>query len=1240
VRFSGRLVTLVVMVLIHSPFAFHTQSVLAQGEGVPGGRELRGPVNPLRAPDPTIAAPPAATAPLAVPEIQPPPQVDEVSAAEPVKDAAETPSEDVAPVVPTEVPTPTIAAELTGSISVERLSQQIKQLKDATDVADDVKTELLKRYQACLELLQNAEEARRKIAQYQAEMDESSQRIEQVRSQLATALPDVTTKSYEDKNLQERETLLAESEGRLVAARAKLAEREAELKNRAERKAELTKKIEEAKQRLVDAEQTLAAPPVNTDSVVHALVARTELEARHLFLQQQLELLQSELRRSDKLTELFPLQKDLALRETNLAEKEVTYFQTLVNQARRRESERQAQEARRQAESADPAIRDLADGNALLAEQRKQLAAKITQASGELRDLQKLIQGIEEDYERAKEKVVKAGRSTTVGLMLRRKHDQLPRLSHCEERQHRIERETPLIYLEQMKVEDEREPLGDIDAVKNEIMRKLDEQLNSMHGEHLQLTVAELLNTRRDLLDKLNDELESYLLNLIELDSANQDLIIRVTTFREFIGENVLWIRSAEPLGKAHFHDAARAVVVLSDPRAWFDVVRGSGLEMIREPMIGMGVAAAVLLLVMFHTQLRNRIKTLCEAKSNTAGWRFLPLIRALLLTAIVSAEASIVVWFIGWRMSHAHSELAQAVGPALQYTAFLHWLSSFLRLLCRRDGVAEAYFNWPASSLRSARHALRWLTWLGLPLAGIVMVAHAYGDEEWADSLGRLAFVASMLLLACFAHATLGRKNNIFREAIGQDVRCWLNRMRLLAYSSGLSIALMLTLLACVGYYYSAKQLAVRFQATLGMGLAILLVHAVASRWFLVKRRKLAMQQARERQQQQASQENDGVSNNNLLSVKEETDWAAVHDRLRLLLRQAITVSVVFGAWFIWADVLPALKVLDHVELWTQTVTVQEPIGDVAGLLTGRTINAAPISSHESVVSTTLRHALIAGVALLVTFLLGKNLPALLEFTILNRLPLDRGGRHAVSIILHYTVAMSGMLIALRTLHINWGSIQWLAAAMTVGLGFGLQEIFANFVSGMILLFERPIRVGDIITLGDVTGTVTDIRIRATTVTNWDRKELIVPNKDLITGRLLNWTLSDTTNRIVINVGLAYQSDADLARRLLQEVVVQHHNVLEDPAPNVTFESFGESTLNFVIRAYLANLDVRLETVHELHAGIHRRLREAGIEIAFPQRDINIRNISLPAQMFTTESLRRPDGGKADAVTRRNEAA
>ncbi|HPP53338.1 MAG TPA: mechanosensitive ion channel, partial [Thermoguttaceae bacterium] len=253
--------------------------------------------------------------------------------------------------------------------------------------------------------------------------------------------------------------------------------------------------------------------------------------------------------------------------------------------------------------------------------------------------------------------------------------------------------------------------------------------------------------------------------------------------------------------------------------------------------------------------------------------------------------------------------------------------------------------------------------------------------------------------------------------------------------------------------------------------------------------------------------------------------------------------------------------------------------------------------------------------VVLVVAYLAAKNLPALLELLLPQKLPFDQGARYALKTLLQYVVVFLGLLIGLPPLGVTWSRMQWLLAALGVGLGFGLQEIFANFVSGLILLFERPIRVGDIITIGDVTGVVSKIHIRAAIITNWDRQDLIVPNKELITSRVLNWTLTNQTNRIVLQVGAAYGSDPDRVRQILEEILRAHPLVLRDPAPLVTLENLGDSALQFTIRAYLPALDKRLQTIHELYTAIHNRFRHEGIEIPYPQRQLHIRSWSSPVQ-------------------------
>jgi potassium efflux system protein len=355
----------------------------------------------------------------------------------------------------------------------------------------------------------------------------------------------------------------------------------------------------------------------------------------------------------------------------------------------------------------------------------------------------------------------------------------------------------------------------------------------------------------------------------------------------------------------------------------------------------------------------------------------------------------------------------------------------------------------------------------------------------------------------------------------------------------------------------------------------------------------------------------------------EQEQTLVRIDQQLQKLLWLGVSTAMLIGLWMIWSGVMPALRALDRIPVWppsSMVATSETPPAEAGAEVPPADAGPAALlpvpGKGLPIEGTSLSDLLLMLLIAFLTIAAGKNLPGLLEVTLLERLPLDRGARNAVTTLSGYAIMLAGLLMGANAIGLRWQSIQWLAAALTVGLGFGLQEIFANFVSGLILLFERPIRVGDIITLGDVDGTVTKIRIRATTITNWDRKELIVPNKELITGRLLNWTLSDQVNRLVVQVGVAYGSNVAKVRRLMLRIANDHPVVLKDPAPVVTFESFGDSALNFVLRCYLPSLENRLATIHDLHAAIHDRFAREGIEIAFPQLDLHVRSAppgSLP---------------------------
>jgi potassium-dependent mechanosensitive channel len=298
-------------------------------------------------------------------------------------------------------------------------------------------------------------------------------------------------------------------------------------------------------------------------------------------------------------------------------------------------------------------------------------------------------------------------------------------------------------------------------------------------------------------------------------------------------------------------------------------------------------------------------------------------------------------------------------------------------------------------------------------------------------------------------------------------------------------------------------------------------------------------------------------------------------------------------GLFWVWVPVLPAFARLDEITLWS-------------------VLETAPDGSSMAV-PVTLAGVLLGLLALALMTVGARNLPGLVEIGLLSRTRIDAASRYAITSVLRYAIVIFGLLVGLSLLGLRWSQLQWLAAALTFGLAFGLQEIFANFVSGLILLFERPFRVGDVITVGEFSGRVTRIRTRATTIQDFDNREIVIPNKNFITGQLTNWTLTDTTTRVTIKVGVAYGTDPARVHELLLSVAHEQPLVLSEPEPKSWFLAFGASSLDFELRVYVANVADRLPVQDALNTRIAALFAEHGIVIAFPQLDLHVRELPLP---------------------------
>jgi potassium efflux system protein len=461
-----------------------------------------------------------------------------------------------------------------------------------------------------------------------------------------------------------------------------------------------------------------------------------------------------------------------------------------------------------------------------------------------------------------------------------------------------------------------------------------------------------------------------------------------------------------------------------------------------------------------------------------------------------------------------------------------------------------------------------------------LIHLTSASKFSEYSDSLGRFSLIVMLIAVAIFMAKLLHPNQGLRPNPSQPSFQKGGVMLRYVAYTLVMIVPLVIMGFAVTGYYLSALELQEKLISSLRLLMFVVIVHEILLRWLTLVNRQLALKNA-----QQQRELHDKPTP--ILEDELPLDIPKINAQTRKLLHVTLTLAVILGFWLIWKNILPAFSFLDHIVLWQHKMIIE---------------------NQESYEPITLTNLLFSGLYLFVAIVAVRNFYGVLELLVFRRWEIEIGSRYAINQLAKYFFSMLAFICIANELGGSWSQVQWLVAALGVGLGFGLQEIFANLVSGIILLFERPIRVGDIVTIGDVTGTVCRIQMRATTLIDNDQKELIVPNKTFITSQLTNWTLSDATTRIVLPIGIAFGSDVELAHALILKIVKTTPLILEEPEAFVVFVGFGESTLNFSIRAFVSDPINRWRVIHDLNMRLEKVLRENKIEIPYPQRDVHVR--------------------------------
>lgn len=881
-----------------------------------------------------------------------------------------------------------------------------------------------------------------------------------------------------------------------------------------------------------------------------------------------IDLRRQELAGNSQLQDLGNSRHDLLAEKANRIDQEIQDLQTLINQKRLAQSQETVTQQSIEAQKAG--------GSSVLATES---AMNVTLSDYLLRSTDRLntltqqnlltkqqLDSVNQSDQALDEQINVLRGSLLLSKILYKQKQALPHLKVDRDLADRIAD----IRLYQFDVSQQREAISVPSTyVDNLLANQPPEQVTPQ----LRKQLLDLVATRSDLLERLSRELSALLNESITLQLNQKQLLSTAQNLRATLDEQMFWIPSNKPLDFDWFEGVPNRLSKELKALPW-----KSSLGELREGLLSRLWLFLPLLLVIglllwrrdyLYVQLNKVHRDIGHFKRDRQ-WHT-PL--AILINVLLAMPVAMAFALCGYALLIDARGQNAGLGAAILQIG-LAWLVFYTayRVLAP-GGVAELHFRWQKPQVEFLRNWVRRLGFVVLALVSVVAVAELQPSALADDVLGIavvltcyawMAWLLSRLLIRSPTHETA----SLFRKTVG-------------VVFAMLPVALFVAV--CFGYYYTALKLTDRLIDTLYLTMFWLVIEAAFVRGLGVAARRLAYQRALAKRQA-AKESGDGE-----IPLEEPTlDIEQVNQQSLRLVRLALLGGFIGALYWVWSDLISVFAYLDNITLYEYT----------SG--TGAAMSMVPIS---------LGDLLGALVIIGITFALAGNLPGLLEVLVLSRLNLAQGSAYATTTLLSYTIAGVGFVSTLSTLGVSWDKLQWLVAALSVGLGFGMQEIFANFISGIMILFERPVRIGDTITIGNLSGTVSKIRIRATTITDFDRKDIIVPNKTFITGQLINWSLTDTITRVTLKLGVDYGSDLDLVRTLLLKGAAENPRVLKDPAPSVYFLNFGESTLDHELRMHVRDLGDRNPVLDEMNRYINREFKKHHINISFRQMEVYLKN-------------------------------
>ncbi|OOF58525.1 mechanosensitive channel MscK [Rodentibacter myodis] len=889
---------------------------------------------------------------------------------------------------------------------------------------------------------------------------------------------------------------------------------------------------------------------------------------------------QTLLKNSDQLSLLYQSRYDLLSTKQQLQLQQIAAIQEAINQKNLEQTQDKVEQAQQQQQSAvkNDYIQKELDLNAQLSQYLLQQTEKTnTLTQDELR-MRNVLDSLTQTQRTIDEQISALQGTLVLSRIIQQQKQKLPTNLNIQG----LSKQIADLRVQIFDITQRRNELYDLDAYIQKI--ETDENRTFTAAEKTQLT--NLLTERRKMGSDLIKSLNNQLNLAISLELTQQQITQISDEIQSKLEQQSFWVKSNNPINLDWVQALPRSL------KAQFDgMVKHLGFPTNYDNLPALLTYAFILLVIggaifKFKPKIKERLAVI-NGEINTlrsdTQWHT-PI--ALILTCLLNLSGTL--WFlaicqlIGFFFFRNPQEFWDWSFRMAGYWWFFNvWFAIF-----RPNGIFVRHFGFAQEDAEKFRGVVKRIIITVVLLLNTSVFSNVMDNGLANDVLGELNTIAALIFCMLIVAPRFSRAVKAYEESQAQR-NVIIRVIQILLQLTPIGFIILIAL----GYYYTVLNLIQHLISSYIAWCVWFVLRNVIYRGITVSSRRLAHRRLMEKRTQKAEGFNDGTPSDDVVMVSDQEEGLALNEVRSQLLRFAdlfIWTALFAIFYFVWSDLVTVASYLRDITLWQQVSVV----------------DGANVTE-----SITLFNLLVALIIVVITYVLVRNISGILEVMLFSRLKLSQGTPYTITTLLTYIIVAVGGAWAFATLGMSWSKLQWLFAALSVGLGFGMQEIFANFVSGIILLFERPIRVGDTVTINGVSGTVAKIRIRAITLIDFDRKEVIVPNKSFVTGQVINWALSSTMTRLVITVGVAYGSDLELVKKLLLQAAHEQPTILKDPEPRALFLSFGASTLDHELRVYVGQIGDRTNTTDVLNRRINELFAENNIDIAFNQLDVFIKN-------------------------------